>query len=135
MDTVKTAQKQRKIVGKPYPKGVSGNPNGRPKGTLNFSTVFEKALGKLSKSKDGDITDLEEKLVLAGFKRAMAGDYRYWNSIMDRRFGKDTKKQEQEEQKPQEERMILLFTDEELKDVKEGKKIYVDGKVIDAPKE
>ncbi len=130
MTTDNTAEKQQKVRGKPFPKGVSGNPNGRPKGSRNFSTVFENALTKLSKRKDGDTTELEEKLVLVGFKKAMAGDYRYWNSIIDRRFGKDTKKQELEEQKPQEERMILLFSEDELKDIKEGKKKYVNGKVV-----
>lgn len=127
MSTVKTAKKQQKIRGKPFKKGVSGNPKGRPKGTLNFSTVFENALRKLSKGKDEDISLLEEKLVLTGFEKAMEGDYRYWNSIMDRRFGKDSKKQEDVEPK---EKMILLFSEEELKDIEQGKKKYVDGRIV-----
>ena len=129
MNTDNTAGKQQNITrGKPFPKGVSGNPKGRPKGSLNFATVFENSLTKLSKGKKGDIDALEEQLVTVGLKRAMAGDYRYWNALMERRFGKvkDVKQIEL----PNQEKVIYTISERELADIEEGRKTYIDGKFI-----
>lgn len=47
-DVVNTAQEQqKKVVGRPFVKGQSGNPNGRPKGSKNeLSEEFVRALLK-----------------------------------------------------------------------------------------
>jgi len=42
----KTAKKQR-VIGKPFPKGVSGNPNGRPKGTISITAAIKKRLQEI----------------------------------------------------------------------------------------
>lgn len=40
-------EQQKRVVGKPFPKGVSGNPNGRPKGARSIlQEQFFKALQK-----------------------------------------------------------------------------------------
>lgn len=54
-DTDNSAQIQQKIlkrvVGRPFAKGVSGNPKGKPKGTRNFHTDFKFAIKEISNPK------------------------------------------------------------------------------------
>jgi Family of unknown function (DUF5681) len=114
MTTDKTVKKQQKLRGKPFEKGVSGNPNGRPKGSVNFNTAFDNAVLKLNKN--GSISDLEEKLITVAIKGAQKGDYRYWSALMERRFGK-VKDIKQIETGP-ETKMVLLFSEEELRKIK-----------------
>ena len=59
----KTAGKQRG-KGRPFPKGTSGNPAGRPKGTRNKATVLAQAL------LDGEAEGLTRKVV----EMALKGD-------------------------------------------------------------
>lgn len=70
---------------KPFPKGVSGNPKGRPKGSKNFSTVVreilsnEELLDKVSKSKPVYYDYLPEKnglnaVAMAMLIKAISGD-------------------------------------------------------------
>jgi hypothetical protein len=41
----KAAAKAKRMKNlKPFPKGVSGNPNGRPKGTYSIKTIIERVL-------------------------------------------------------------------------------------------
>ena len=57
----KTEKKQR---GKPFEKGQSGNPNGRPKGTRNKTTLAMEAL------LDGEAEEITRKAI----EKAKAGD-------------------------------------------------------------
>lgn len=44
-----TAKKQKKrIVGRPFQKGVSGNPKGRPKGSISLTSVIKRKLKEMS---------------------------------------------------------------------------------------
>lgn len=51
----------------PWPKGVSGNPNGRPKGSVNPSTFYRKKLFLPNQ-------DRIEKVVNVAFKKALEGE-------------------------------------------------------------
>ena len=80
----------------PFKKGVSGNPNGRPKGTLNRSTIAKRWLEVLSEEEveDGVVKWLsnEEAITLALIQKARKGDVNAYKALMDSAYGtaKDT---------------------------------------------
>ena len=82
----KTAKKQAR--GKPFPKGVSGNPFGRPKGQKNWDTIFELALEKIVKEKKLPIKDPEAEMVIKAVIESLKGNYNYFKDLMDRKYGK-----------------------------------------------
>jgi hypothetical protein len=71
-----------------FPKGVSGNPKGKPKGTESFSTKFYKVIDKLAKQNDLTPDEIEEQLILVGYKKAKDGDYQFYKDLHDRIHGK-----------------------------------------------
>ncbi len=93
----KTAEKQLKARGKPFPKGVSGNPIGRPKGRKNWNTLFELALEKIIKEKKLPIEDPEVEMVIRAVIKALKGNYNFFRDLMDRRYGKPKEPIELEE--------------------------------------
>ena len=70
---------------------ISGtpNPNGRPKGTKNFSTLFEEAIKKIAEEEGAD-TEME--LVKTAIRQAKEGKYSYHKDIFDRVYGSPTQK-------------------------------------------
>jgi len=80
----------------PFKKGQSGNPNGRPKGSLNRSTIAKKWLEVLSQEEleDGEVKWLsnEEAMTLSLIKKARNGDVNAYKALMDSAYGtaKDT---------------------------------------------
>lgn len=78
----------------PFPKGVSGNPAGKKRGTKNRGT----ALKKLFKIKttfghpvnEGETIDgnVEDKMAVALIARALAGDVNAFREAMDSVYGK-----------------------------------------------
>ena len=79
-----------------FKKGESGNPNGRPKGRLNRSTIAKKWLEVLSQEEieDGVVKWLsnEEAITLALIQKARKGDVNAYKALMDSAYGtaKDT---------------------------------------------
>ena len=71
MSTDNTAGKQR---GRPFPKGQSGNPDGRPKGSRNATTIALETL------LDGQATALTQKAI----DLALAGDMAAIRLCLDR---------------------------------------------------
>jgi hypothetical protein len=71
----------------PYKKGQSGNPNGRPKGRRNFSTIFYDALENLAKKNDMEPDQLETEIVEKALLSARKGDARFYKDLMDRLHG------------------------------------------------
>ena len=64
----------------PWPKGVSGNPEGRPKGT-----GLTDRLREIVAANDGAVG---KELIDTAVKFANKGDWRFWNSIIERVEGK-----------------------------------------------
>lgn len=76
-----------------WEKGESGNPNGRPKGSRNRSTIAKQWLEVSQKIKN-PITGKEENLeqqdimTLALIKKARNGDVSAYKELMDSAYGK-----------------------------------------------
>lgn len=78
---------------KPFPKGVSGNPAGKPKGIPNSKTRLLRLL-ELVQTKTNPITgdkeefSVAEQLDMVLINKAIKGDIRAYQEIMDRLEGK-----------------------------------------------
>ena len=93
----KPAKKQPKpnpIPGnKPFPPGVSGNPNGRPKGLRNRSTIVREWLEATYK-KVNPITgqtetlQIQDHLVISLIGKALKGDVQAFRELFDSGHGK-----------------------------------------------
>jgi hypothetical protein len=77
---------------KPFEKGESGNPNGRPKGAKNRSTIAKYWLEVNQKLKN-PLTNQEETMsqedlmTLALIKKAREGDVHAYKALMDSGYG------------------------------------------------
>lgn len=81
-----------KIVA-PWPKGVSGNPKGKPKGTKSITTYLKELMDRQVKVVDNDITDdavvpVSMAVSLQLVKQAINGDKNAITIILDRLEGK-----------------------------------------------
>jgi hypothetical protein len=69
---------------------ISGtpNPNGRPKGAVNFSTKWRIFVEKVAKQNGMTPDEIDEQLLAIGFKKAKEGDYNFYRDIHDRVYGR-----------------------------------------------
>jgi hypothetical protein len=82
---------------KPFKKGQSGNPSGRPKGSLSRSTIARRWLETFENTKNpitGDYENLTQEDIgtLALIKKMRQGDVAAYKALMDSGYGtaKDT---------------------------------------------
>ena len=84
----------------PFEKGKSGNPNGRPKGALNRSTIARKWL-EVNQSLKNPLTgenetmSQEDLMTLALIKKAREGDVSAYKALMDSGYGAPLQQVEQ----------------------------------------
>ena len=76
-----------------FEKGISGNPNGRPKGVRNRSTLVREWLEVKQKAKNpitGQTEELEQQdiMTLALIRKAREGDVQAYKELMDSAHGK-----------------------------------------------
>ena len=85
---------------KPFEQGKSGNPKGRPKGSLNRATVFKKLLALKAEKVLTDATEAEKGLTLmeaaalGQLLSARKGNTNAWKEIQDSIHGKIADKTE-----------------------------------------
>ena len=72
----------------PFKPGESGNPNGRPRGSRNYSTIEREALIKLGEEKGMTPEEIETELIKVGFRNALKGDFKFYQDVQDRKHGK-----------------------------------------------
>jgi len=80
-----------------FKKGQSGNPKGRPKGSLNRSTIARRWLEATRKGKNpltgkDEVLTQEDVITLALIRKAIDGDVSAYKALMDSGYGtaKDT---------------------------------------------
>jgi len=61
---------------------------GRPKGSKDFNTILKEAFVMIAKAKGMDANSVEIKMVMRAVLEAMSGDFRYFQYLTDRRYGK-----------------------------------------------
>ena len=74
--------------------GHSAPGPGRPQGSLDFKTKFYKVIDKLAEQNNITAEEVEEQLLLVGYKKAKDGDYSFYRDLMDRIHGKPIQKNE-----------------------------------------
>lgn len=84
----------------PFKKGQSGNPNGRPKGSKNRSTIARRWL-EVNQSLKNPLTgenetmSQEDLMTLALIKKAREGDVSAYKALMDSGYGAPLQQVEQ----------------------------------------
>lgn len=89
----------------PFEPGQSGNPNGRPKGSKNRSTIARKWLEVMQDAKNpitGELEKLsqEDLITLAMIHKARKGDVGAYKQLMDSGFGMPTQQIDVTTEKP-----------------------------------
>jgi hypothetical protein len=85
---------------KPFEEGKSGNPNGRPKGSRNRSTIARRWLEVNQKLKnpltsEEETMSQEDLMTLALIKKARDGDVSAYKALMDSGYGAPVQQIEQ----------------------------------------
>lgn len=66
------------------------NRNGRPEGRKNFGTIWKMFIEKVALDNGLTPEGVEAHLVSIGFNQAQRGNVAFWNSILDRVYGRAT---------------------------------------------
>lgn len=78
----------KKLRGRPFKPGQSGNPGGRPKRTWNWAKLFEQAVEEELTTKDGTMTEQAKQFIVKKLVRmAVDGDISAVKEIINRMDG------------------------------------------------
>ncbi len=88
----KDVKSKKKVPGRPFKKGQSGNPKGRPVGTRDRRTVIWEALKRIAEKKNMTPEDIEEAIQVAGIEKSLKGSFFHFQEISNGLYGKITDK-------------------------------------------
>lgn len=83
---------KKKVPGRPFKKGESGNPKGRPIGSRDRRTVIMEALRRIAEKKGMTPEEIEEAIQVAGVEKAIKGSFFHYAEISNGLYGKITDK-------------------------------------------
>lgn len=70
------------------PQNLQNGGPGRPKGQKNYKTIYREALIAIGKKNGRSYEEMERLMQEVGIKKAMSGNYSFWNDINNRIYGK-----------------------------------------------
>lgn len=76
-------------AGHPHSKGF-----GRPNGAQDFRTKYFKFIEKIAEMEKVTPEDIENSLFEVGLRSAQKGDFKFWESLQDRVYGKAVQRTE-----------------------------------------
>jgi len=85
-------KKLEDLAGKPFQKGYDPRRNlkGRPRGSRNFSTVFNLAIENIRKKSELKIDDPEVEMMSVAIKEALKGESKFFIYLMNKKYGMPT---------------------------------------------
>jgi len=83
---------KQRVIGRPFPKGVSGNPAGKPKGLKSFSTDMDEVIKDYAKENKVTFNEARKILLKKAFDEAKKGKFPFYKDIIDRYYGKTPEK-------------------------------------------
>jgi hypothetical protein len=84
------AAPKKKVPGRPFPKGTSGNPAGKKFGTRDRRTVIMDAFRIIAEKKNMTPEQLEDAFQASGIEKALKGSFNHWQTVSDGMYGKIT---------------------------------------------
>ena len=91
-NTVKNSAGGRTRGLKPFKKGQSGNPNGRPLGKLNYETLRRLAIEKLARDNGKTPQEIDIEISANALLQARKGNFQFYKDDKDRTYGQATQK-------------------------------------------
>jgi DNA-directed RNA polymerase specialized sigma subunit len=90
----KITENQKKNSDKPwlFKKGQSGNPAGKPRGTLDFKTKWLRFIEKIAEQNNITPEEVDEKMLAVAYKQILNGNFPFYKDIHDRIYGKAPEK-------------------------------------------
>lgn len=86
----KNVKPKKKVPGRPFKKGQSGNPAGRPVGARDRRTVIWEGLKRIAQKKNLTPEDIEEAIQVAGIEKALKGSFFHYQEVSNGLYGKIT---------------------------------------------
>ncbi len=83
---------KKKVPGRPFKKGQSGNPKGRPFGSRDRRTVIMDAIRRIGEKKKMTPEEIEEAIQTSGIEKALKGSFLHYSEISNGLYGKITDK-------------------------------------------
>ena len=84
----KNSDRNREANLRPFKKGETGNPNGRPLGQRNYATIYRDALIKIAAAQNKTPEEIETMMHEAGIKQSIKGNVKFHAYMMDKIHGK-----------------------------------------------
>jgi hypothetical protein len=88
----KDVKPKKKVPGRPFKKGQSGNPKGRPLGSRDRRTVIMDAIIRIGEKKKMTPEEIEEAIQVSGIEKALKGSFLHYAEISNGLYGKVAQK-------------------------------------------
>jgi len=92
MENVELTTKKQQNIERLRQQGFGNHPeninkNGKPPGTLSFSTKWKKFIEHIAEQNKTTVDKVDQELLDVAYKQMKSGSFQYWKDIQDRVYG------------------------------------------------